>query len=136
MKTLEFENLVSALAEDTFDSLIGGTYLFYGVDGHTFKLGNSIYEAVEDADDGYRSYLGSIEMMDTSKCTFQRYPFAVVRIEHCDNSDDLNNYFQGYRFVDIKTKHCWLEIGTDHADDYYPFFVFDYNVDTNQTTVI
>lgn len=136
MKTFEFEDLVLALAEDKFDSLVGGTYLFYGVDNHMFKIGNSIYEALEDADDGYRSYLGSIEIMDTSKYTFQRYPFAVIRIEHTDDGDIDDDYFRGYRFVDINTNHCWLKIGTNYGDEYYPCFTFDYMPDTSQTTVI
>lgn len=43
-----------------FYNLIGKTFKFYGVDGYCFKLGKTVWEAIENPDDGYRSYLDSI----------------------------------------------------------------------------
>lgn len=133
MKTFEFENLVLAMPEgdDGFDSLVGKTFQFFGIDCNAFKLNSIVYEALEDEDDGYRSYLGSIELKDDHDYKFLRRPLGRVRIEREDEGR-----FDGYRFIDVVTNHTWLTIGTDDTDDYYPYFIFNYTPDESQTLII
>ena len=133
MKTFEFEDLVLALpdGESNFDKMEGGTYLFYGVDCNAFKLNDAVYEALEDEDDGYRSYLGSIELKGNHSFTFFKQPLARVRVVAQDETS-----LSGFNFVDIQTGHIWLTIGTDNNDEYYPCFIFDYQPDKSQTTII
>ena len=104
-----------------FDETVGQVFGFYGVDANRFKIGRTVFEALEDDCDGYRSLLGSVEVKDPSRCIFFRQAIASVRVERVDYKD-----FEGYRLVDVGDGHCWLRLGTDRVDDYYPCFIFDY----------
>lgn len=104
------------------DKLIGKELPFYGVDGNAFKLGKTVYEAIEDPSDGYRSYLDSVVKKDPSGLNFFRRSIATVRVKPVDFDRGL----RGYIFVDVDDGHEWLHVGTDHNDDYYPSFTFSY----------
>lgn len=93
---------------------------FYGVDNTLFKLGDRVFEAVEDESDGYRSYLQSVEARPDAKGIFAPAPFAEVRVRETDRGS-----FDGYELYD-RSGHVWLTIGTNNSDDYYPSFVFTY----------
>jgi hypothetical protein len=109
------------MAETTdFEKLIGQEFDFYGVDNAAFKLGDRVWLAIEDEDDGYRSYLGSIEQRETKGFTFFATPLDCVRIDTDASIDD------GFRLVSVADGHVWLEVGTDNVNDYYPYFVFRY----------
>ena len=95
---------------------------FYGVCNNEFKLGDTVYEAVEDPDDGYRSYLGSIEVKNSDGIFFGM-PLARVKAVAVSDHRDLD----GWEFVDVTDGHVWLRVGTDCGDSYYPYFVFEYS---------
>jgi len=80
------------------------------------------YEAIEDESDGYRSYLGSVETVNCAGLIFFSYPVATIRIEDVNEDSET-----GYQFRDVEDNHIWLRFGTDNADDYYPYFVFQYS---------
>lgn len=110
-----------------FDDLIGQEFLFYGVDNYMFKLDDTLWEAVEDPDDGYRSCLGAIEIRPTkgNKKIFYREPLAIVRVDkNYECKGDADN--DGYELVDTEFEHIWLAFGTDNSDGYYPCFYFNY----------
>lgn len=110
---------------NALENMEGQTFEFYGVDNTRFKLNEIVYQALEDEDDGYRSHLGSVEVVQSSKDVFYRSPLAKVRVE---KAPDRENYEQEmWRLVDVKDGHTWLVIGTENTDDYYPWFVFDYS---------
>jgi hypothetical protein len=113
-----------------FDELkdLPDVYPFYGVFNNCFKLGSLVFEALEDPDDGYRSYLKSIKVVK-SDAIFSKRPLAFVQIRSLENS-----YSDGYTLYSPDTDHTWLKVTTDNIDDYYPYFVFEYTPDTNQTT--
>lgn len=104
-----------------FDNWLNGTYSFFGVCHNEFKLNDQVWEAIEDPDDGYRSYLGSVERKDSNGIFFPN-PVAQVRLTH---EDDGNR--DVYRLADVNDGYVWLEFGTDNTDDYYPYFVFEYH---------
>lgn len=106
---------------ESLEGLVGKEFDFYGVDNLCFKLGDQIFEAVENEDDGYRSYLGSVEVRDRGDLIFPRLSFARVRLE---DQSDYN--FSGYAIVGVADGHVWLCFGTDNMDDYYPCFTFEY----------
>ena len=117
------------------DSLKGlaraGTILpFYGVDNLRFKLAGQVFEAVEDENDGYRSYLESIKVVKDPEDIFRDQPLALVRvleanIDHVDESGEEFR-FHGYHLVDT-TGHVWLKVGTSSTDAWYPCFRFIYD---------
>lgn len=104
-----------------FEEMVGQEFGFYGVDGNTFKLKKLVFEAMEDESDGYRSCLGSVEKKDPSGLVFFKRRVAKVKVVAVDEGS-----FIGHDLVDVKDGHVWLRLGTDHADDYYPCFVFNY----------
>jgi hypothetical protein len=104
-----------------FKELIGKELDFYGVDFNEFKLGDTVYEALEDEGDGWRSYLGSIEVKDSDGIFF-KHPLAKVVVE-----DDDDGYLLGYQLRDKEDGHIWLSFGTANYDDWYPYFTFQYN---------
>jgi len=106
----------------SFDEVIGKEFSFYGVDNEAFKLGKLVFEAVEDENDGYRSCLGSVEVKDPSGLIFFKRSLARVKVVATEVGD-----FDGYHLVDVADGHVWLRFGTDHCDDYYPCFIFDYS---------
>jgi hypothetical protein len=107
---------------DVMERLVGREFDFYGVNNESFALDGEVYTAVEDHDDGYRSYM---ETVVCEHClmtmVFPRHCLARVRVLDLSNTDE-----EGYRLVDVDTGHAWLEFGTCHADNYYPYFFFTY----------
>jgi hypothetical protein len=100
---------------------VGQKLLFYGVDGNYFKLGNFIFEAVEDKDDGYRSMCKEVHTVkNTPNLIFQSRHLTTVTINIINQST-----FVGYNLID-EDEHVWLRIGTDYNDRYYPYFIFTY----------
>lgn len=106
----------------------GIEYEFYGVHNNYFKLGECIFEAIEDPDDGYRSYLQSIPLLDNREIErlnkyFFKFPLALVEVTKDED----------FTYLVDKNNHFWLTIGTDNTDDYYPYFVFTYEPIKTQT---
>lgn len=102
-----------------FEKTIGRWYDFHGVDNNRFKLGKRVFEALEDPDDGYRSYLGSIER-GASEGIFYPDPLERVKVGEFDHDNE-----HGYSLIG-KSGHVWLVFGTNTDDDYYPCFFFRY----------
>lgn len=105
-----------------FQELIGGEFLFYGISNYTFKLDDKIWEAVEDPNDGYRSCLEDIKLVNKGSVATGIYfqqPIAIVKV--IESSE-----IHGYELVDVELPHTWLTFGTDNSDKYYPCFCFYY----------
>lgn len=113
-----------------FEDLVVKEFYFYGVDNNSFKIGVHIFEAEEDEDDGYRSFLRSVEVKDPAGLIFFGTPIATVRVADLDeiSSDryETRPLHDGYQLIDVDDGHVWLRFGTDVSDDYYPCFIFDY----------
>jgi hypothetical protein len=104
-----------------FNDVVGKTFKFYGVHDTFFKIGRHIFEAIEDENDGYRSYLDSVEARKDEKLVFLGRSFATVVVE-----EECDGCFDGYVLRDTSDNHIWLKFGTNNTDDYYPYFVFEY----------
>jgi hypothetical protein len=104
-------------------------YSFYGVYGETFKLGNLVFEALEDPDDGYRSHLESILLVKSDGIFVDK---PIINLYYNDNEVFLKLEHSEFELVD-DTGHVWLSIGTDYTDGYYPLFVFEYTPRTDIT---
>lgn len=105
----------------------GKKYELFGVDGNCFKIGDRVLEATEDPSDGYRSYLGSIEVKDPTGLIFFGKPIARVQIiaERTRGRGDYADGFDGYFFRDADGWD-WLIIGTNNCSDWYPSFHFEW----------
>jgi hypothetical protein len=63
-----------------------------------------------------------VEIKIDRELIFFGHSIATVRIEILDNPD-----VEIYRLIDVDDEHVWLAFGTDQTDQWYPFFVFEYN---------
>ena len=111
-----------------FQNLEDSELDYYGADtgDNTFKVDGIVFKVLEDPDDGYRSHLGAIDYTDKHDSIFFHTPVARVKITVYDErvEDGYGQLNHGYRLVDIKDGHVWLEFGTHNYDDYYPCFIF------------
>jgi hypothetical protein len=128
MNITDMYNLEKKKIETVFEGGIDSnkTYTFYGICGNQFKLNDTIFEAIEDPNDGYRSCLETIKVAN-SDGIFSRNALAIVKIEEVEDGGE-DSSFSGYILVDIDTEHRWLFVGTDSSDSYYPYFVFQYDI--------
>ena len=103
---------------------------FYGAHNEYFKIGSIVLRAVEDENDGYRSSLSHIEIVEEyDELSFTANPLSEIVIQTnrdflyiCDKDTNKN----GERYL-------WLRVGTDESDSYYPFFVFEYTPKDSST---
>jgi hypothetical protein len=100
----------------------GKTFNFYGVWNNCFKLNDVVFEAIEDPDDGYRSFLDCVKVIKEQTQIFSPLPLCEVTIEE-------NVFLQdGFNLVEVNSNRPILTVGTDYEDTYYPCFVFDNNI--------
>ena len=121
------EEALIKMARSHFGSLVGAEVDYYGADAgdNTFKIDGIVFKVLENASDGYRSYMGAINYTDKHTSIFFELPVARVRIERYDSDDGgYGAVNQGYKLVDVTDGHVWLAFGTDNYDDYYPMFIF------------
>lgn len=86
-----------------------------------FTLDGKTYTAAEDPSDGYRSSMRYCAVSDEpTKNTFA--PVRVVgRLKEIEpGDDDAPNVLQ---LFDVVTGKLVLEVGTENADSYYPYWV-------------
>lgn len=155
----DVDNVSDRFPDAVFQTLLGSTYEFYGVDGKTFCIGLNgsrvVLEAVEDPSDGYRSYFGCFRTSTVGHIFFGQ-PIARVILRPgglsyrswgycghdvidciCDASRRRREEnFSGWVLEDVDTGHAWLTVGTDHGDDYYPCFTFRYQPDPSKRVEI
>ena len=86
-----------------------------------FNLDGNTYAAVEDPDDGYRSYLSELRVLPSCACA-QNIPDIEVfcMMDEGDDRDVLE-------MRDIANAKIVLRIGTEDTDDYYPYCVMEYS---------
>ena len=88
-----------------------------------FTLDGVTYLALENPDDGYRSYMEELQVVEET-CAV-RLPDVKVRCHMRDfkcsgQTDDVLS------FVDVENGKEFLAIGTENTEDYYPYCVFEY----------
>lgn len=97
-----------------------------------FRLNGTVYVAVEDPDDGYRSNLGELLVQRGAKLSnvFQKCKVVGVYRE-----GDWRRKKDIVEFIDTTTGKVVLEIGTDNTDDYYPSFVASFHPENMASNV-
>lgn len=101
--------LTGVHTEDKYETPEHYTSCRFTVDGVT-------WEVLEDPEDGYRSSVGAVEIIECRPLEQYSIP---VRCELTEtNAEYILRFFAG--------DHCILELGTDGQDDYYPSFVCNY----------
>ena len=89
-----------------------------------FRLNGTIYIAIEDPEDGYRSCMRDLIVGDETEIKNCFEPINVVGvhfIENCCESCDI------LYLIDIATGKIVLEVGTVRTSDYYPCYVASFH---------
>ena len=84
-----------------------------------FRLNGTVYTAMEDPSDGYRS---SMESLIVSPGAEMKNVFPAVRVVGRKKTSGYGTN-DTLELIDIITGKTVLEVGTDNSDDYYPSFV-------------
>lgn len=88
-----------------------------------FTLDGITYKAVEDPEDGYRSYCKELEVSEVPP----RYSFSGVAVL-CSMKEDSRDEKNDVLVIrDAINGKVILEVGTMNYDDYYPYAHFEYN---------
>lgn len=119
-------------AVDMFTENVKKTYGDYYEDCELirFRLNGTIYTAIEDPSDGYRSSLESLIVTPTAEMK-NVFPAVQVVARKKAAGYGTNDTLE---FIDVVTGKVVMEVGTDNSDDYYPSFVgafFPENMATN-----
>lgn len=100
-------------------------YVGYGSEACTvclFTLDGVTYKAVENPDDGYRSYCKDIEISEIKP----KYSFNGIEVV-CSMMESIDSFEHDVLIIqDAKNGKTVLEVGTKYVDDYYPCCHFDY----------
>lgn len=84
-----------------------------------FTLDGVTYLAIEDPDDGYRSFMQELRIVSEPRKV--ALPNVNVMCHYSGESDsDI------LEFYECATKNLIMRIGTDEIDNYYPYCVMEY----------
>jgi len=97
--------------EDTFDDCEVMRLCLDGV----------VYCAIEDPEDGYRSSMKELKILDNAQMSNVFEPVAVVGVHRTEGrgyeEDDV------LELIDAYTGKVVVQVGTKNTNDYYPYFV-------------
>lgn len=95
--------------DDAYDA---GQYIKFTLDGVT-------YLAIEDEDDGYRSYMRELQI--SSEPCNTPLPDILVR---CEYEDEIERDI--LKIYEVASGNLILEMGTYNTDDCYPYCIMRY----------
>ena len=113
---MELKDFVGVRLLSGIDTDILTTNYGESVNAVYFILDGIAYEAVEDPDDGYRSYLSEIQKT-TNRIKNTFFPQKLIGKMKENDSYQNNDVIQ---FYDAYNNKIVLELGTENWDDYYP----------------
>ncbi len=89
-----------------------------------FRLDGVVYVAVEDPDDGYRSMMEEL-LIDNDATMKNVFIGCNVVCNHIEKNGDEDDDI--LELVDAKTQKTVLRVGTGNYNDYYPYFVAEFD---------
>ena len=89
-----------------------------------FRLDGVVYVAVEDPDDGYRSMMNEL-VIDNDAAMKNVFVGCDVICRHTEKGDYQDDDI--LELVDTKTEKVVLRVGTGNYNDYYPYFVAEFD---------
>lgn len=115
---MELEELANrSFTLDAVDDLVSAKDYANGI---RFRLDGTVYEVIEDEEDGYRSSARPIQAVHTRP----RNVFPPIQVV---GRMGVGCYSEILYLDDAHTSKLVLEVGTDNSDDYYPGFVASFH---------
>ena len=122
MKTVELESLVGTHLLSGVDRLLPqGLDRVYAAQVLNIMLDGIGYCFAEDPEDGYRSCLGDVFVLDKRRLKSKFGPI-MVRAKMRDGDDTYV-----LDFYDVENNLLVLSVGTENWDDYYPYFIAEFD---------
>jgi hypothetical protein len=100
-----------------------------------FILDGKGYSAIEDPEDGYRSTMRDLRVIDPALVTNTFPPIEVVAVYKVDGLGSYSYKSDLLEMYDTTNGKLVLRAGTDDTDDYYPIYVAEFtpeNMSTNE----
>jgi len=97
-----------------------------------FILNGIVYQISEDPADGYRSYARDIKILHDGGLVSNTFIGAWVYAHHVSHREDCGYTYSNQKtadileLIDMISNQIVLTIGTDYSDDYYPYYVCDF----------
>ena len=116
--------LLHDMMHEHWTNLEGMQGVYEGADevDFMFKFQGIVWKALVNEHDGYRSMLEQIAYAENPNKFITIDNLAKVKVRRiCDNEKE---FFNGWELVDVNNNHVWLQVGTDHTDEWYPYVVF------------
>jgi len=89
----------------------------------SFCLDGVTYTAIEDPSDGYRSCMRDLEVTDIEL----KNTFSPVRVIARIGESDYEYESDILELISVANGGVILRVGTDNTDDYYPWFVCEFD---------
>lgn len=127
-KTMDFNDLIGAHVLSGIETGKRDVERHFGKEECNFvkiTLDGVTYLATENTDDGYRSYMDELQIVE-ERCKFALPDIKVVCTRRSGGSWDVCGY-DVLDFIDIETGKKILAIGTDHTESYYPMCIMEYH---------
>ena len=90
-----------------------------------FIIDGEIYSAIENPSDGYRSSMGNFiknrENIGIKNKFQENEVYGIMRNDGFYRGNDVIDFY------DVKTNKIVLSVETGNCNDYYPYFVSDFN---------
>lgn len=90
-----------------------------------FRLDGKVYVALEDPDDGYRSAMRKLFVLDSEMTNV--FPPVKVLVRERNKARYEGDAADVLELIDAANGKVILAVGTEHTDDYYPCFVAEWN---------
>ena len=124
--SIELEDLVGIHSLDAVDDTTTGIANRWGEGMETinclrFRLDGIIYEAIEDPEDGYRSCMRELVIVEPDTLMYNKFPPCDVMCHFEKPGQYASNHI--LLMTDIHTGKPVVGIGTDNTDDYYPSYI-------------
>lgn len=125
-KSVPFESLIGEHTLDAVDTSTEqikdwGTRL-QDANCLRFRLNGKVYVALEDPDDGYRSAMEKLFVLEGEMKNV--FPPVKVSARHRKSRYEDSDILE---FVDVANEKVILAVGTDNTCDYYPCFVAEWS---------
>jgi hypothetical protein len=94
----------------------------------SFRLDGKVYTAIEDPSDGYRSNMRDIQVSDHKMSnTFKAVNVIARYVDHRAPNKYSAEECDILELINAKNGEVILSVGTGNTNDYYPYWVAEFN---------
>jgi len=123
LKDLAGEHVLDAVDFST-EHIIGWMSRLEDCNAMRFRLDGVVYVAIEDPEDGYRSYMRDLMTAESASMTNVFPPVRVVARHRTSGRFDECDILE---LIDVANGNVIIEVGTENTGDYYPYYIANFH---------